>query len=211
MTADAPARQAARLRYLKWLGSEITLGTLIALLSVFTALASYQGSMADSEQNKGEVQGMQVLNDANAEYLTANQEIIQDYTNFDSWYLNQDDPELADYYTYNFSEPLTSAIGRAGGDPEADPFGDAYYEAMYAGPNQLFDEADALFGVAQQHDERGDRLQLVVMMTAVGLAFAAWASLLRAERPLRLLFAALAIVALVLGLVSYFTIPPVTG
>lgn len=62
-----------------FLANEIFLGTLIALLSVFTAIASYQGAMADSEQNKYEILGMQALNDGNAEYLTANQEINQDY------------------------------------------------------------------------------------------------------------------------------------
>jgi hypothetical protein len=207
MTGETAPAKLSPLRFFRWLGSEITLGSLIAVLSVFTALSSYQGSMADSDQNKGEVEGMQVLNDANAEYLTANQEIIQDYTNFDTWYLNQDDPDLADYFVENFSPALLTALDRSADDP----FDDAYYEEMYAYPNELFDDADALFGVAQEHDERGDKLQLVVMMTAVGLAFAAWASLLGRESHLRLLFAALAIVALALGVASYFTIPAVSG
>ena len=56
-----------------FLSNEIFLGTLIALLSIFTAVASYQGAMADSEQNKYEILGMQALNDGNAEYLSANQ------------------------------------------------------------------------------------------------------------------------------------------
>lgn len=206
-TDPESTRTAGPVRFFKWLGFEITLGTLIAVLSVFTALSSYQGSMADSDQNKGEVEGMQVLNDANAEYLTANQEIIQDYTNFDSWYLNQGDPELAEFYQGNFSPTLLTALGRSA----EDPFDDPYYAEMYAYPNGLFDEADGLFGVAQEHDERGDRLQLVVMMTAVGLAFAAWASLLDKSSRIRLLFAALAIVALALGTYSYFTIPPASG
>lgn len=206
-SAAQPVRTTGPLRFFRWLGFEITLGTLIAVLSVFTALSSYQGSMADSDQNKGEVEGMQVLNDANAEYLTANQEIIQDYTYFDSWYLNQDDPDLAEYYLENFSPALLTAIDRSADDP----FDEAYYEEMYAYPNGLFDEADTLFGVAQEHDEKGDRLQLVVMMTAVGLAFAAWASLLDRDSRIRLLFAALAIIALALGAFSYFTIPAVSG
>jgi hypothetical protein len=207
MTGETAPETSRPPRYLRWLGFEITLGSLIAVLSVFTALASYQGSMADSDQNKGEIEGMQVLNDANAEYLTANQEIIQDYTYFDSWYLHQDDPDLAEYYQESFSPALLAALERSADDP----FDDPYYEEMYAYPNELFDEADALFGVAQEHDERGDRLQLVVMTTAVGLAFAAWASLLGRESRMRLLFAALAIAALALGTASYFTIPPVAG
>ena len=42
-------------KYLWILGNEIVLGTMIALLSVFTAVASYQGGMSDSEQNKFEI------------------------------------------------------------------------------------------------------------------------------------------------------------
>ena len=205
MTEPQPA--AVLPRYLRWLASDITLGTLLALLGVFTAAAAFQASMADSDQNRGEIEGMQLLNNANAEYLTANQEIVQDYTNFDSWYLNQDDPELADYYTYNFSEELTSALERS----SEDPFDDEYYTAMYSYPDDLFDQSDARFDIARQHDERGDRLQLVVMMTAVGLAFAAWASLLHAKNRLRLLFAALAIAALATGVVTYVMIPSVSA
>ena len=43
------------MKFLRFLGNEIVLGTLIALLSVFTAVASYQGSIADSKQNESEV------------------------------------------------------------------------------------------------------------------------------------------------------------
>ena len=74
------------MKSLRVLGNEIVLGTLIAVLSVFTAVASYQGSIADSKQNENEVKAMQSLNDGNAEYLTANQFIVYDYTMFDGWY-----------------------------------------------------------------------------------------------------------------------------
>ena len=39
------------MKSLRFLGNEIILGTLIALLSVFTAVASLQGSVADGKQN----------------------------------------------------------------------------------------------------------------------------------------------------------------
>ncbi len=37
---------------LRWIGYEILPGSMIALSSVFTGIASYQGSMSDSDQNK---------------------------------------------------------------------------------------------------------------------------------------------------------------
>lgn len=187
---------------LQALGGEIVLGTLIAVLSIFTGIASYQGAMADSEQNKNEIAGMSALTDGNSEYLTANQFIVYDYTLFDSWALDQDGERSA-YYEANFSQELTDAIAA---NPD-EPFSDAYYDAMYASANKKFAEADTAFAAAGAFDERGDSLQLVMLITAVGLAFAAWASLLKEESRMRLLFAGLALLATVAGIAAYLMVP----
>ena len=187
-------------RFLGFLGHEIALGTLIALLSVFTALASYQGAMSDSEQNKYEILGMQQLNDGNAEYLRANQDITQDYNYFDNWYLNVDErPDIGEYYQLNFSEALQAAVDR---DPEA-VWDDQYYDEMYADALGLWEESDINFELASQFDEKGDQLQLVMMIMALGLAFAAWASLLGAESNMRLLFALFGLIMLAVGVLTY--------
>jgi len=187
-------------RFFGFLGNEVVLGTLIALLSVFTALASYQGAMADSEQNKYEILGMQQLNDGNAEYLRANQDITQDYNYFDNWYLNVDErPDIGEYYQTNFSEALQVAIER---DAEA-VWDDQYYDEMYADATGLWEESDTNFELASQFDEKGDQLQLVMMIMALGLAFAAWASLLGAESNMRLLFALFGLIMFVVGIITY--------
>ncbi|GJQ37501.1 MAG: hypothetical protein JETCAE01_35110 [Anaerolineaceae bacterium] len=192
----------------KFFSNEIFLGTMIAILSVLTAFVSYQGAMADSEQNKYEILGMQQLNDGNAEYLRANQDITQDYNYFDNWYLNVDErPEIAEYYEFNFSEPLAAAI-------ESDPdvvWTDDYYDSMYLDATLLWDESDANFDLASQYDERGDQLQLVMLIMALGLAFVAWASLLGAESNMRVLFAVFGLIALVSGLAIYFLLVPVVA
>lgn len=189
---------------IRWLGSEIILGTLIALLSVFTGAASFQGSMSDSDQNKYQNEGMQTLTDANAEYLTANQFIVYDYSMYDGWFLDETG-QKADYYQANFSESLQASVAA---DPE-NPFSDQYYADMYKTAEGMFNEADAKFSLAEQFNERGDKLQLVMLITAVGLAFAAWASLLNEKSKMRLLFAALALITTVLGLIAYLGVPTV--
>ena len=189
----------------KFLSSEIFLGTMIAVLSVFTAFASYQGAMADSEQNKFEILGMQQLNDGNAEYLRANQDITQDYNYFDNWYLNVDErPDIAEYYEFNFSEALTAAFESA---PDI-VWTDEYYDSMYADAIALWDESDINFDLASQFDERGDQLQLVMLVTALGLAFVAWASLLGAESNMRILFAVFGSLALIAGIIIYLVMVP---
>jgi hypothetical protein len=186
-----------------FLSNEIFLGTLIALLSVFTAVSSYQGAMSDSEQNKYEILGMQFLNDGNAEYLTTNQLISQDYSYFDNWYLNVDErPEIAEYYEGDFSPALQAAIARDG------IWDDAYYEEMYEYPNSLFEESSTNFDIGAQWDERGDQLQLVMLIMALGLALAAWGSLLGENSNMRKAFAFLGLLALIAGLITYFVLVP---
>ena len=191
-----------------FLSNEIFLGTMIALLSAFTAIASYQGAMSDSEQNKYEILGMQTLNDGNAEYLRANQDITQDYNYFDNWYINAEErPEIAEYYQTSFSEQLAAAIER---DPET-VWDEQYYTDMYTEATGLWDESDTTFDLASQWDERGDQLQLVMLIMALGLALAAWASLLGAESTMRTLFSLFGLLAFIAGLFIYLTMVPTVG
>ena len=190
-------------KILGFLGHEVFLGTLIALLSVFTALASYQGSMSDSDQNKYEILAMKNLNDGNAEYLRANQDITQDYNYFDNWYLNVDErPAIGEYYQNSFSEALQAAVDR---DPNL-VWDDQYYSEMYTDATNLWDESDTNFALASEADAKGDKLALVMMIMALGLAFAAWAALLGADSNLRLAFALFGLIMFVGGLVIYLPI-----
>ena len=193
------------MKFLRILGNEVVLGTLIALLSVFTAVASYQGSIADSKQNESEVAAMQQLNDGNAEYLSANQFIVYDYTMYDGWYIS-DTEDKAAYYEASYSEELQNAIAT---NPD-DPFSSEYYDAMYAFANDYWVESDANFELASQWDNRGDGLQLVMLIMALGLAFAAWASLAGEESNMRFVFGLFALITLVMGIITYLGVPTVT-
>ncbi len=194
------------MKSLRFLGNEIVLGTLIALLSVFTAVASLQGGQADGKQNDYEILGMKSLNDGNAEYLRSNQDISQDYNYFDNWYLNLDErPDVAEYYQGSFSQALLDATNR---DPDT-VWDEQYYEAVYADANAYFDDSDANFEVAAKWNDRGDQLQLVLMIMALGLAFAAWASLLKDESNMRVLFALFAVMTMAMGVIAYLNVPTV--
>lgn len=191
-------------KVVSFLGNEILLGLLITVLSVFTAIASYQGALADGNQNDAEIQGMQALNDGNAEYLTENQNISQDYNYYDNWYLNQDtNPEAADYYQFNYSQQLQDAIAR---DPNT-VWDDQYYTEMAATSTELFDSSEASFILASNWNERGDWLQLVLTIMAIGLAFAGWASINQEGSNLRAFFSLLSIITFVTGLIYYLQTP----
>ena len=194
-------------RFFGFLGNEIFLGTLIALLGIATAISSYQGAMADSDQNKYEILGMQALNDGNAEYLSANQIWIQDDGNYDNWYINQDtNPEIASYYEGNFTEELAAAITRS--EPDEYPIDEQYVTELYTDANQFWTDSDTNFDLGSQWDVRGDQLQLVTLIMTLGLVFAAWGSLLGAESKMRLLFALLGLITFAAGLFIYLVQVP---
>lgn len=209
MTGGAGPEQGdlALFRHVGWLRSEIALAALIVALSALTALASFQGSAAASQQSRHEAAARRVLDDADGSYRIANQEIIGDYAAYDSWLLRRDAPGPAEQHEGAFSPALRAALERSADDP----FDEAYYAEMYSHPTSLFAEADALFGSAREQDRRSDRMQLVMTLGAVGLGCAAWASLAARKSRLRLLFAALGAAALVTAVATYLTTRPPPG
>jgi hypothetical protein len=184
-----------------WLGSEVLLGAAIAILSVFTGLSSYQSQMASSDQNKYQNQGMKALSDANAAFLMANQYTLYDYSLYDNWATNESGPK-ASYYEGNFSNELKASI-KANPD---DPFSEAYYAEMKKAADEKSAESDAKLAIAENFNGRGDELQLVMLIAAIGLSFAAWASLLNAKSVMRLLFSFMSIVTGILALVAYLSV-----
>jgi hypothetical protein len=195
-------------KVVSFLGNELLLGLLITALSIFTAISSLWGALADGNQNDAEIKGMQAQNDGNAEYLTENQNISQDYNYYDNWYLNQDtNLEAAEYYQLNFSQPLQDAIAR---DPNT-VWDDQYYEEMAVTSTGYFNDSEADFILAANWNERGDWLQLVLTIMAIGLAFAGWASINKEESNLRAFFSLLSIIALIIGLVYFFSTPVVAA
>jgi hypothetical protein len=182
-------------------GSELVLGSLVALLSVLAALAAFQGSLADSQESDKNVEGQKQITEANALYLEDNQYIIYDYTMYDGWYVNQDtNLDAAEYYKVNFSDNLNAGIARS----ENEPFDTAYYDAMYAEANSTYDEALTFFEEAQTAGDRANNMQMVVLIFAVGLALSAYGSLIAPEKTIRIVFAMGAIAALIAGLIKFF-------
>jgi hypothetical protein len=189
---------------LAFLTSDLVLGSLVALLSVLAAYSGYLASAAGGDESKQHAVGLSELTNATAEYLTANQFIVYDFTMYDGWYTSNT-PELEEYYQSSYSAELQQSVI----DNPDDIFGESYYDAMYADANALFAAADEAFTLAGKYGDRGDALDLVLMFSAIALAFAAWASLLQQENPVRLAFAVLSILGFAYSLILFLQVPAV--
>jgi hypothetical protein len=139
--------------------------------------------MADSKQNEYKVLVQKELTNATAEYRTANQLIGYDYQLFDGAY-TAESADKAQYYIDSYSDALTTAIAV---NPDA-PFSDAYYESVDADSQTMFTTADENFQIAAKFDVRGDSMLLVMLVSALGLALVASASLLSEASKIRVVF-----------------------
>ena len=196
MSSESAKGPIAKL--LTGMGSNLILGFLVSALSVLTATANYMAYHAGNVAGDYEAEGDRVLALSNTYYLEANQNIIVDYTMYDGYYINDGvDDFAAQYYQDQFSVALQDSIAR---DSLWD---DQYYNEMYADSDDTVAEAQASFDLANAEDEREAGFQLSMLIAAVGLAFAAYASLLNEENRMRLVFALISFLLLAFSSLTF--------
>jgi hypothetical protein len=164
-------------------------------------VANYSTYKAGNEASDLKVEASRHLANSNTEYINASQFIIVDYTMYDNYYVNLDvDDFAADYYQSQFSDELLASVERDA------PFDDQYYDEMYAYADELFDDSFDTYDTANILEEQEAGFQFAMLISAVGLSFAAYASLLEEKNRLRSVFAVLATIALAVSVLQYFTI-----
>ena len=180
---------------MKKLGSQLVLGILVTTLSVLATLPNYVGTSYSGKSAGHTSAARQHLADANREEGVSMQLVILDANTYDNFYVyNGRDDELAGYYYESFSPALLASVERG------TPFDDGYYDEMYSFADELLMKADAEFKNAEAFSSRANELRLLTLISAIGLSFAAYASLLEEGNRLRSIFALLATLAL--GLIA---------
>lgn len=183
-----------------FLGSTLMLGFLVSVLSVLTAAANYMAYQEGNASLDNNLAGDRALAESNTLYLEATQYIIVDYNMYDGYQIQSGlDDFAADYYLSQFSGPLLASIERD------DIWGDQYYEEMYVDALAKRDEAFAYFDEANRQSEREGGFQFSMLIAAVGLAFAAYASLLDESNRLRSVFALISILLMAFSTMQFFT------
>lgn len=184
---EQPERRRRRL------SSEELLSALVALLSILTAVVAFHASRLDSNSSQSESIAMQQLIESNTEYLFALQDVMYDFQLFDQWVVEQDG-DNAEYFYNEFSDELLVSFDRPDG-----PFDEQYYVNMYSFPDELYNDAIESFISSDEVGDKADSLQTVVMLYALGLAFAGWASLVDESKFTRQSFSIFSLAMLVVG------------
>jgi hypothetical protein len=195
---DAENAKSPIAKFFRGSGSNLALGFLVSALSVLTAAANYMAYQAGNVAGDYEAEGDRLLALSNTYYLEANQNIIVDYSMYDGYIINDGvDDFAAQYYLDQFSPALQDSVARES------VWDEQYYSDMYTDSENTVAEAQASFDLANAEDEREAGFQLAMLIAAVGLAFAAYASLLKEENRLRAVFAIISLLLLAFGALTF--------
>ena len=186
------------------LTSEVSLSILIAILSIMTAFASYQSAAIDSTSGDNRATAMSILADSNYDSMWELSSLQDDLFFLNQAVLYADiDPEFADIAFENMTEGAQLAFGSE--DEEAL---NTFFAESFSGSNDKWDEAQARLASAAEDSNRATAYQLTVMIMAVGVSFAAWASLAEEKGLSRRVFTLLSILCLIIGTIQMLSIPP---
>ena len=185
----------------KFLANENVLAFLITVMTILTAVAAYQASLANGDSLKHFFIAQAEFTDATLFYIEQGQEIFYDHQVYDQYQiaLLEEEQARATYYLAQLSDPGTAAFNR---NPQA-PFDTQYYNTLYAQAKTTVQDGEEAYELAVEFNLKGDRLGLVTTILAVGMAFAAWGSLAKADSRQRILFTGLGLVALGLAIIEY--------
>jgi hypothetical protein len=189
------------------LGADVVLGTLVAAISILTALIAYGSRLADNKASGASSAGDNYMLEYNTDWVLAEQLALRDFLYYDWWYLNLDtNPTLAEYYRSSFSDPLEASVQRVDAGEADYAFDDVYYEDIYAEAMGQYDLGQEQFAIADSYGQQADFLQFSSMVFAVSLALAAWASILKDNNPLRPFFSLFSITIGVIGILLVVSI-----
>lgn len=185
--------------------SELFLGSLVAILTILTAVAAFQAARVTTEGGRSSARSVRTMLESNAEYLRATQSIAADQTLY-GLYLSPDRAaDELDYYEASFSEPLQESLARAAEDRGllTYPFDQHYLDQQYADSQWLYDRVFELVDDSGRRRIQMQRFQLTTFIFAIALAFSSWASLATDGTRMKVSFALLSVLVALAGMSTY--------
>jgi hypothetical protein len=183
------------------------LAALVSIYSILTAVVVYSASQFQDAYYRHVFRAQAALNDASELAIEAHIGVLHDLNVVEKIYIQEltdPNPEIAEFLLGHLSSPAQDSLERSDG------FDDLYAEEMYAAHNENRELAMELFEESIQYAERAGTFETIATILAVGLAFAAWASLMKQTIRTRWWFTIISAVIL-LGSLFFLGITLVTG
>jgi hypothetical protein len=170
------------------------LAAMVAIYGILTAVVIFSASRAEGLYYDKVFIAQAHLNDASELSLEAQINILHDlsvWRQIDTLNFSGSDPELIELLYGYFTAEAQASMERSGG-PD-----DIYAEEMFSVHKVEREMADRSFELAGAWSERANTYETLATALAVGLAFAAWASLIEKTGSTRWMFTIVAALILV--------------
>lgn len=187
-----PAPQDTRARAEKSLNG--FLAALVTIYGCLMALVVFSASHADGLYYDNVFVSQSQLNDASELAIEAHIGVLHDFDvleQIQTLEFSGADPEVIEFLYGHLSAEAQASLERSG---EID---EIYGQEVYAVPSLERELATRSFDLAAQWSDRANAYEALATALAVGLAFAAWASLLERTNAVRWMFTILATLMLV--------------
>jgi hypothetical protein len=178
------------------------LAAIVALYGILIALVIFAGSRAEGFYYDNVFIAQALLSDASELAIESHIGVLHDFDVLEQIQTHEilgSDPEIVEFLYGHLSDPARASLARSGGIDEI------YGEEVYAVHLQERELAMASFDLAVAWSERAGTYSTLATILAVGLAFAAWASLMTQASAIRWIFALIATFVLV-GSLGFLTV-----
>jgi len=173
------------------------LATMVTIYGILTAVVIFSASHAESLYYDNIFISQGQLSDASELALEAHIGVSHDLSLLEQMEIHEltgSDPEIAELLYGYLSAEAQASMARSGGIDET------YGEERYFAHNVERDNAMRSFDMAAAWSQRASTYETLATVLAVGLAFAAWASLMGQRGSIRLVFTIVSALVLVVSL-----------
>ena len=175
---------------------KIILGVLLTFYGIAAAMVSYQASQLDGTARDMNFIGIRETTRGNDAYAVADNQFTSDYDAITQVILLDQtggSEAAVQVWMDTLSDEALDAMDRTG------DLDDQYSADVYAYPDDLYANAELAYQTSQTYADVSSDYELITLILAMGLAFVGWSSLLDDVRLLRIVFAALGFVVLVVS------------
>lgn len=170
------------------------LAALVTIYGILMALVISAASRAEGLYYDNVFTAQAQLNDASELSIEAQIGILHDLLVLQQMQVHEfsgSDPEIVAFFYDYMSDEARASLERSGG------IDDIYAETVYLAHNVERENAMRSFDLAGAWSERASLYEVFTTVLAVGLAFAAWASLVEREGAIRWMFTVIAALILI--------------
>ena len=173
------------------------LAALVTIYGILTAIIIFSASRAEELYYDNVFISQSQLSDASEIAIEAHIRLLHDRTVWEQMQIRElsgSDPEIMEFLFSQLSAEAQASLERSQGADET------YLEELYSAHNVEREKAMKSFDLAAAWSRRAGVYQMLATVLAVGLAFAAWASLMEKTSRMRLVFAFAAALVLLASL-----------